>query len=232
MNLAPPAVLPLWPTLLSVSRYNNTQTAEMNDTLARVFRAMRASDSQADPAAAFYASSDDLMARVQLPEFTFLFAFIAEALQQTVKAANANVWPPRISLKLEIVGAWFQIQNQGAFHDIHSHGNCSWSGVYYVQIDASEQRRQHAAFGELNGLTRFYGLYQNLLGGAYMDMGNAYLQHPHYDVVPEPGMLILFPSFLNHKAMPYEGEQDRIVVSFNAQIHGADGDQLSPYAAG
>ncbi len=65
-----------------------------------------------------------------------------------------------------------------------------------------------------------------------MDMGNAYLQQAHYDVVPEPGMLILFPAFLNHKAMPYAGEQDRIVVSFNAQIHGAEGDQLALYAAG
>ncbi len=230
VNPAPPTVLPLWPTLLSVSRY--TQATEVNDTLARVFRAMRASDSSADPAAAFYASSDDLMARVQLPEFTALFAFISESLHQTVKVANAGFWPPRMSLKLEIVGAWFQVQNHGAFHDIHNHGNCSWSGVYYVQIDAPEQRRQHAVFGELNGLTRFYGPYQNLLGGAYMDMGNAYLQKPYYDVVPEPGMLILFPAFLNHKGMPYAGEQDRIVVSFNAQIHGAEGDQLLPYAAG
>jgi hypothetical protein len=134
-------------------------------------------------------------------------------------------------LMLEIAGAWFQIQNHGAFHDIHNHGNCSWSGVYYVQIDQPEQRRQHKALGALNGITRFYGPYQNWLGGAYMDMGNAYLQQPHFDVSPEPGMLVLFPAYLNHKAMPYEGEADRIIVSFNAQIHGAQGDQMFNHAA-
>jgi hypothetical protein len=221
----------LWPTPVSVSRY--PEAAHSNELLARVFKAMRISDSAANQAAAFYSSSDDLMQRVDLPEFQQLFSYIAEALQKTVNAANADVWPrAKLSLKLEVAGAWFQIQNHGAFHDIHSHGNCSWSGVYYVQIDAPEQRRQHPVLGALNGMTRFYGPYQNWLGGAYMDMGNAYLQQPHFDVCPEAGMLVLFPAYLNHKAMPYDGAADRIIVSFNAQIHGMQGDRLFPYAAG
>lgn len=220
----------LWPTPLSVSRYPDA--LQTNELLARVFKAMRVSDSESDPSAAFYSSSDDLMKRVDLPEFHQLFSFIAESLQKTVKAANASVWPAKLSLNLEIAGSWFQIQNHGAFHDIHTHGNCSWSGVYYVQIDAPEQRQQHKVLGALNGMTRFYGPYQNWLGGAYMDMGNAYLQQPHFDVCPESGMLVLFPAYLNHKAMPYEGMSDRIVVSFNAQIHGAQGDKIFNYAAG
>jgi hypothetical protein len=40
----------------------------------------------------------------------------------------------------------------------------------------------------------------------------------------------VFPAFLPHKAMPYVGERDRIVVSFNAQIHAPGGDQLYRYA--
>jgi hypothetical protein len=220
----------LWPTPLSVSHYPDAIQA--NELLVRVFKAMRISDSEADPSAEFYSSSDDLMQRVELPEFHQLFSFIAESLQKTIKAVNAHVWPAKLSLKLEIAGSWFQIQNHGAFHDIHSHGNCSWSGVYYVQLDPPEQRRQHKVLGALNGMTRFYGPYQNLLGGAYMDMGNAYLQQPHFDVSPEAGMLVLFPSYLNHKAMPYDGVNDRIIISFNAQIHGAHGDKIFNYAAG
>jgi hypothetical protein len=220
----------LWPTPVSVSLY--PAASDVNQVLARVFSAMRVADRDAEQTAAFYSSSDDLMQRVDLPEFRELFAFIAASLQTTAKLANVSIWPQgNLSLKLEIAGAWFQIQNHGAFHDIHNHGNCSWSGVYYVQIDQPEQRRQHKALGALNGITRFYGPYQNWLGGAYMDMGNAYLQQPHFDVSPEPGMLVLFPAYLNHKAMPYEGEADRIIVSFNAQIHGAQGDQMFNHAA-
>lgn len=221
----------LWPIPLGISHY--PAAAQTNELLARVFRAMRAADGNAGEAAAFYSSRDNLLQRVDLPEFHALFVFIADALQRTVKAANAHVWPQaRLSLKLEIVGSWFQIQNQGAFHDIHTHGNCSWSGVYYVQLDPQSQRRRHKVLGDLNGTTRFYGPYQGYLGGAYMDMGNAYLQQPHFDVHPEAGMLVLFPACLNHKAMPYDGDSDRIIVSFNAQIHGAQGDQIFDYAAG
>jgi hypothetical protein len=25
---------------------------------------------------------------------------------------------------------WFQFCNHGAFHDVHTHGNCSWSGMH------------------------------------------------------------------------------------------------------
>jgi len=31
--------------------------------------------------------------------------------------------------------------------------------------------------------------------------------------------------------MPYEGDLDRIIVSFNAQLHAAQGDQLFDFSA-
>lgn len=158
--------------------------------------------------------------------------FIVASLKETVMAANANVWPPgRMALRLQIAGCWFQIQNRKAFHDVHTHGNCSWSGVYCVQIDSGEQRRNHPQLGELNGTTRFYGPYSIWQGGAHMDIGNAYLQKNTIDIAPEPGTLVLFPAYLPHCAMPYEGESDRIIVSFNVQVHASGGDQLFAYDA-
>ena len=151
----------------------------------------------------------------------------ADSIQKTVSAVNAGVWPPgKMSLQLEIMGCWFQIQNGMAFHDVHTHGNCSWSGVYYVQVDDTIGRVNHADMGEANGVTRFYGPYSQWQAGAHMDIGNAYLQKNSLDIYPEEGKLILFPSFLPHMAMPYIGEKDRIIVSFNAQIHSAQGDQI------
>ena len=40
----------------------------------------------------------------------------------------------------------------------------------------------------------------------------------------------IFPSNLKHMALPYIGEKDRIIVSFNAQVHGNKGDALFDYA--
>ena len=34
-----------------------------------------------------------------------------------------------------------------------------------------------------------------------------------------------------YQALPYDGESDRIIISFNASIHGAEGDQLHGYSA-
>ncbi|QKO21992.1 TIGR02466 family protein [Rhodoferax sp. BAB1] len=217
-----------WPVPLAVHCFE--RAAEINPLLVRVFSAIRATD----PGAArgnFYASPDDLLRRIELPEFHELLRFIAGAIQTTAQQANAGLWPPgRHDLQLELMGVWFQIQNGATFHDVHTHGNCSWSGVYYVQIDPVAQREKHPDFGALNGATRFYSPMFPLLGGAHIDMGNAYLQQATLDVTPQEGELVLFPSFLPHKAMPYVGERDRIIVSFNAQIRAPGGDQLFRYA--
>lgn len=217
-----------WPVPMAVHRFD--RAAEVNPVLARVFAALRATDPSAQPGS-LYASADDLLQRVDLPEFSALLQFIAASLQTTAQQANAGVWPAgRHGLQLELVGVWFQIQNGASFHDIHTHGNCSWSGVYYVQIDPPEQRQCHPGFGALNGATRFYSPMFPLLGGAHIDMGNAFLQQATLDVSPQEGELVLFPAFLPHKAMPYAGERDRIIVSFNAQIRAPGGDQLFRYA--
>lgn len=223
----------LWPTPVALYRFD--QAGEVNAVLARAFKAMAAADRHASGSASpapFYASGDDLMQRIDLPEWRRLVEFLVDRLQFTVGQANAGCWPRgQFRLQVGIVGTWFQISNGGAHHDVHNHGNCSWSGVYYVQVDPAEIRRAHATYGELNGCTRFYGPYLARLGGAYADRGNAYLQRPHVDVEPEAGRLAIFPAYLEHQALPYAGVEDRVIVSFNAQFHSpAGGDQMYGYA--
>lgn len=228
----PPAALQtLWATPLGLHRHPDAE--ELNGWLARVLASLRATDPHADPDAAFYASRDDLLHRIRLPEWQGLVRFIVDSLSQTVAQANQAAWPEaRPSLKIALRGLWFQIANRGAHHDVHTHGNCSWSGVYCVQVDPTALRTRHPVLGERNGVTRFYGPYFSRLGGAHMDHGNAYLQAAHVDIAPVPGQLVVFPAWLAHQAMPYAGDADRIILSFNASVH-ADGgsDELHGYAS-
>lgn len=228
--MAPDPLLPLWCTPLGVHRF--AQADAINPLLVRVFRALRAGDGNAHPEAAFYASGDDLLQRIRLAEWDALVRFIVDSLRQTVALANQSAWPEAApGLQIALRGLWFQIANRGSHHDVHTHGNCSWSGVYCVQVDEEAARRAHPLLGATNGVTRFYGPQFNHLGGAHMDFGNAYLQSAHIDVEPDPGQLVVFPSWLPHQAMPYDGEADRIIVSFNASVHAATGsDQLHGYA--
>ena len=233
MNL-PPGTHALWPTPLGVFQWD--QADAVNPLLARQLAALRLVQCQArgEPQdAPFFASDDDLLQRLQTDEGRQLLRFIVESLQASVTQANAAAWPPgRRALQVAIEGLWFQCSRAGAHHDVHTHGNCSWSGVYIVQADADPARSAHPVYGALNGVTRFYGPHFGHLGGAHVDLGNAYLQPPQADAVPRPGQLLLFPSWLPHQALPYDGQAERVIVSFNASVHAAAGDdRLHGYAA-
>lgn len=221
----------LWPTPLFQRSLENHPP--INAELVKLFYQHRQEDLEQRGVAAgnLYSSSDDLLQRYESAALQTLFAFIGNVVFEVAQAMNKPIWQSMgaSQLQMSVVGAWFQIQNRYGFHDIHNHGNCSWSGVYYVQIDPLERRFEHATLGAMNGITRFYGHQLGLLGGAHMDLGNAYLQQSHFDVVPEEGTLIVFPSWLNHKAMPYDGDKDRIIISFNAQVHGKGGNQAFGY---
>ncbi len=233
MSLAPGFHL-LWPTPIGVHRYPLAD--ELNPLLVRVFGALRATQSHARgeaPGAAFFASDEDLLQRIQLTEWQAFVRFLVECLRDTATEANRDAWPADgADLRVAINGLWFQASNRGAFHEVHTHGNCSWSGVYCVQVDAPELRSAHATHGAHNGVTRFYGPPFNHLAGAHVDLGNAYLQPPQVEVPPVPGQLVLFPSWLAHQALPYDGALDRVILSFNASVHAAGGsDRLHGYSA-
>jgi uncharacterized protein (TIGR02466 family) len=232
MTLAP-GFHALWPTPIGVHRW--TEAEAVNPTLARMFAALRLAQASArgEPAdAPFFASDDDLLQRLQTAEGQALVRFVVGALQDTVGRANAAAWGPGArSLQVAIEGMWFQCSRGGAFHDVHTHGNCSWSGVYVVQVDPEAERVAHRTYGAAHGVTRFYGPPFARLGGAHVDLGNAYLQPPHLDIAPVPGQLVLFPSWLAHQALPYDGTRERVIVSFNASVHARSGsDRRHGYA--
>jgi hypothetical protein len=221
----------LWPTPIGLHHYASSDT--VNPLLVRAFSEGRAVQERqrGEQPGPFFASDDDLLERIKLPEWQDFVGFIVASLGETVKRANRGAWAGQaFDLRVGIEGMWFQCSRDGAFHDIHTHGNCSWSGVYIVQIDAPAQRVLHPVYGQANGVTRLYGPPFTALGGAFIDVGNAYLQPPHQDIEPIAGQLLLFPSWLAHKAMPYDGDQERMIVSFNASIHASQGDQLHGYS--
>ena len=141
-----------------------------------------------------------------------LKAFIGETVQMAAAHANGSRTEPR-RLRVGVVDSWFHITNQGGFHDAHFHGGCSWCGIYYLQIGESGQRTDG---GAPNGGNRFYSPLR--VGGGYKDFGNQYLDFNFVDPPIQDGLLILFPSYLMHSGLPYRGEKDRIVISFNSQV--------------
>jgi len=158
-----------------------------------------------------YESDFDLFSR-QNDSLQRLVQFIQKTLASAVCIANNQEATPD-NVVITFVDSWYHITNQSGFHDAHYHHGCSWCGIYYLQLGSSGKRSGQAA---PNGGSRFYSPLG--LGGNYRDFGNKYLAAT-VDPSLENGMLILFPSFLMHSGLPYQGAEDRVVLAFNAQVH-------------
>ena len=219
----------LWPT--PILRKKFLQYEEVNESLVKLFCEHRIADKNSNIEAPIYSSADDLLRQYDNSSLNQLFAFISQSVFEISSTMNSEIWKNSQSKKMnmEVVGAWFQIQNGHGYHETHTHGNCAWSGVYYVQVDDNEKRESNKALGAMNGVTRFYSHHMDVIGGGYMDSGNLYLQATGFDSKPEEGVLCIFPAHLKHTAMPYIGLKDRIIVSFNVQVHGDQGDAVFDY---
>lgn len=142
-----------------------------------------------------------------------LSEFIQDCVKATVIDVNDLKAEPE-QLDVEIRDSWYHITNGGGFHDSHFHGGCSWCGIYYLQIGDSGGR---PGGGAPNGSNRFYSPLAT--GGRHEDLGNRYLGITSMDPPISDGMLLLFPSYLLHSGLAYEGEQDRIVISVNTRTY-------------
>lgn len=97
---------------------------------------------------------------------------------------------------------WGNILRAQGHQDGHIH-NLGWlSGVYYVEMPEAldEEDPDHQGWIEFNHPG--YGI---------PDRGTA----TEHRVCPRPGMIVLFPSYVWHRTVPFEGEGERISVAFD-----------------
>ena len=96
---------------------------------------------------------------------------------------------------------------KGGFVLPHSHSNCSWCCVYYLQLENDANYE--------NGGTYFQ---KTLPIRNINDFGSLYNKGGIAKVKPEEGKLVVWPNYLMHGSYPYTGEKNRIVVSANALV--------------
>ena len=207
----------LWPVTILSRKFGKYQ--QVNPELIRYFQAYR--ESHGTPSANVYVSPDNFAVDSDNPAIQSLTRFIMDNVYEVAVDTNGSYWSKGQSINIHITGLWFQISNGYSFHETHVHGNCSWSGVYYVQSgDSSRGPDELGDNGQPNGITRFYGPHTEYQAGGHGDLGNYYLQDHTVDSYPEDGKLVVFPSHLKHMVFPYNGVKDRIIVSFHAQVNG------------
>jgi tetratricopeptide (TPR) repeat protein len=101
-------------------------------------------------------------------------------------------WPSSIDLK-----GWHVILKQQGYQASHIHTSGWLSGVVYLKVVPSLGKREGAIEFSLEG--------QNSSDAAL----------PKHSYQPEAGDLVLFPSSLHHRTIPFSTDMDRIVISFD-----------------
>jgi uncharacterized protein (TIGR02466 family) len=137
------------------------------------------------------------------PPVTSLERHIGHAINVATLRVTAK---PELRFRMDLYG-WAAVNRSGHYNTTHVHPMATWSGVYYVDPGDDET-------GEPGGLLEFIHpvaasvmtFFPNVLPSARV-------------VQPKAGMLILFPSYLQHSVRMYRGEKPRICVPFNAHLH-------------
>lgn len=140
---------------------------------------------------------------------------LKERIQKIVSYAMENAIVPleKNYLINWRIFAWANISRHGNFNVIHNHGNNVWAGVYYVDLGKNDLAKDGSGILELHDprtLWKAPKAPKELLVGS-----------PYY-ITPEPGMMVLFPGYINHLVKPYLGDGERISIAFNVQIESID----------
>ena len=100
--------------------------------------------------------------------------------------------------------AWANFNRTGDFNRIHTHPGSTWSGTYYV--DPGDPPADDAGGTPLHLFDPCEGRGLSFLPP---------LVPTHVLIRPEPGLMVLFPSYLPHMVYPHRGGRPRISIAFN-----------------
>jgi uncharacterized protein (TIGR02466 family) len=114
------------------------------------------------------------------------------------------------------VNVWANVNRQHHSNEFHTHPGAYWSGTYYVDDGGIAQNP------ELGGQFEI----QDPRGVApVMYAPSLCFNQPNGPALgasellsPRAGMMVLFPSWLQHQVRPYKGEATRISIAFNLSL--------------
>ena len=142
-----------------------------------------------------------------------IFNFIAKSILTMCKMANKkeleNLKNNNPKFNVNIIESWFIRYNKEGFILPHNHAG-SWSCIYYVQIGKDSSKK--------NGSTFF--LRPHLVGSSLTgDFGRKYLNADTIVINAEEGKLLVWPNYLYHGSHPYQGKENKIIISANSTIN-------------
>lgn len=133
--------------------------------------------------------------------FTMLSVMAETAVKQATRRIS-KIDLDTLDMKLF---AWMNMNPVGAYNAPHTHPGAHWSGVYYVSQPEVED--------ENAGRIEFLDPRSDLPNWRLL---KASAFNSKKSLKPQPGEMILFPSYLVHWVYPNIADDERISIAFNA----------------
>ena len=129
-----------------------------------------------------------------------------EAIKKNINEAIDDMSWDLNNQEVKLSNMWAIINRKGAMNQKHHHSNSDLSAAYYVT--AKEGCGDIIFYDPRPGKVYKYPLSNkpNLLNAN------------NNGVKPESGMLVLFPSYLEHSVDPNTSDHKRVVISFNVSL--------------
>ncbi|MBS0569029.1 MAG: hypothetical protein JSS28_00320 [Proteobacteria bacterium] len=128
-----------------------------------------------------------------------VFATARQAIHAACTRALAEMGASAIPFRLQ---SWVNLHDRGGFNFLHVHEGSLLSGSFYIKVPPGSGRfvfrdpRPGVVLGYVKGA----------VPNGYSDI----------HLTPEDGLLVLFPSWMEHYVEPHANDAPRIAIAFNA----------------
>lgn len=131
------------------------------------------------------------------------FISVIEYLDKVIKKVISDKEKTK-NFNLEWLDCWYTIYDQGNNVEEHFHPNSIISGVYYLKCP---DNCGDIIFNDSNYHYKNFCLNTSPL--------KTFTYQKSFNLTPEDGMIVLFPSWLLHKTEFNKSNEERIIIAFN-----------------
>ena len=111
----------------------------------------------------------------------------------------------------EVNSAWVVSQYENEYNPIHNHTGCDVSGVIYLKTpDVKGRRNIESKKGRPDNDSDITFVH-SAIGNRNFDV----LEKGIITMTPQPGQMVMFPSYLLHTVYPFIGKEERRCIAFN-----------------
>ena len=203
------AMFPVFPVPIYINRL--TDDREFNRELVRKVETLRSSDPEGVEICKkeYRTGYTSFFSRNQIQKDTE-FAEIAVQIMRHGRCFARSIGFSTENPPLNFATMFGTISVKGCYHEVHRHRNSLISGTYYVSANKTSAR--------ISFLDPKAGFRMHEPGGQTGQTGQTIFSNLEFSVRPQTGLIVMFPSYLEHWVEMQQNDIPRVGITFNLDL--------------